>query len=108
MLVVFAISESFYLSRTASEIPFPFIFEFFEGMMEFERTNISFFILFVLVKSFFKLSVFLKTVSLGHGALFFVRFQYIPFTTEFLEFPIENLIFAEFTFQRTVVYRYFN
>ena len=78
----------------------------FEVMaMEGECTDVGFLVLFLLFQALLELTVFLETVLLGHLTLLILCLHDTTLMTEILQLTVEDLVFAEFTLQRTIVER---
>ena len=76
--------------------------------MESKRTDVRFLVLLRLLQTLFEFAVLLETVLLCHLALLFLRLHDTAFRTEILQFTVKHLVFAELTFQRTVIERIFD
>ena len=74
--------------------------------MEGEGADVSLFVLLLLVEAFLKLSSLLfESPFLGHLFLLFVGLHYSAFASEVFQFAVEDLVFPQFTLQRTVIKR---
>ena len=74
-------------------------------LVEGEGADVAVFVLFLLVQPLFEVTVFLETVLLGHLSLLVLVFHCAAFAAELAHLAVEHLVFAELTFQRTVVER---
>ena len=70
--------------------------------MELERADVGTLVLLLFVQTLLELTLLLEAVLLGHLALLLVGLDGTAFSTEYLHLAVEQLVFAELTFQTAV------